>query len=61
MNTMKLFKFSSTLLFLLFSCATFAQVQVTGTIVDTQNISVVGASILLKDKANTFGKLTDSS
>ncbi|WP_299431447.1 TonB-dependent receptor [uncultured Aquimarina sp.] len=58
---MKLFKLVPKLLFLLFSYATFAQVQVTGTIVDTQNIPIVGASISLKNKANTFGKLTDNS
>ncbi|WP_299215027.1 TonB-dependent receptor [uncultured Aquimarina sp.] len=58
---MKLFKLVPKLLFLLFSYATFAQVQVTGTIVDTQNIPIVGASISLKNKANTFGELTDNS
>ncbi len=58
---MNLFKLLPILLFLLFSYVTFAQVQVTGTIVDTQNIPIVGASISLKNKANTFGKLTDNS
>ncbi len=58
---MKLFKLVPKLLLLLFSYTTFAQVQVTGTIVDTQNIPIAGASISLKNKANTFGKLTDNS
>lgn len=58
---MKLFKLLPKLLFLICSCAAFAQVQVTGTIVDSQNTPIVGATISLESNANTFGKLTDDS
>ncbi len=58
---MKLFKSLPFLLFLLCSCATFAQVQVTGTIVDAKNTPIIGATISLKNTANTFEKLTDNS
>ncbi|WP_109299388.1 TonB-dependent receptor [Aquimarina sp. AU474] len=58
---MKLFKLLPTLLFILFGCATFAQVKVTGTIVDTENTPIIGATILLKNTENDFGKLTDKS
>ncbi|WP_271765755.1 TonB-dependent receptor [Aquimarina algiphila] len=58
---MKLFKSLSILLLVLCSCATFAQVQVTGTIIDTGNTPIIGATILLKNAENTFGKLTDKS
>ncbi len=58
---MKFIKLLPKLLFLLFSYTTFAQVQVTGTIVDPQNIPIPGATISLQNKTNTFGKLTDNS
>ncbi|MGY3793285.1 TonB-dependent receptor domain-containing protein [Aquimarina sp. 433] len=58
---MKLFKLLPKLFFLICSCAAFAQVQVTGTIVDSQNTPIVGATISLESNANTFGKLTDDS
>ncbi|WP_299255540.1 TonB-dependent receptor [uncultured Aquimarina sp.] len=58
---MKLFKLLPTLLLLLFGYATFAQVKVTGTIVDSENTPIIGATILLKNTENTFGKLTDKS
>ena len=48
-------------LFVLIGCASFAQVQITGTIVDTQNTPIMGATISLKNSSNTFGKLTDES
>ncbi|MBW1296665.1 TonB-dependent receptor [Aquimarina litoralis] len=49
------------ILLLICSCAAFAQIQVTGTIVDAQNTPIVGATISLESNANTFGKLTDGS
>ena len=58
---MKLFKLLSKLLFLVFSYTTWGQIQVTGTIVDTQNIPIPGATVSLKNKTNTFGGLTDNS
>ncbi|WP_299184882.1 TonB-dependent siderophore receptor [uncultured Aquimarina sp.] len=58
---MKLFRLLPTLLFILFGCATFAQVKVTGTIVDSENTPIMGATILLENAANNFGKLTNKS
>jgi len=58
---MNIFKSLSTLLLVLISCASFAQVQVTGTIVDNQDTPIIGATISLKNATNTFGKLTDDS
>jgi len=58
---MKFLKLKSFFLLILFCHAALAQVEVTGTIVDTENTPIVGATILLNNKENTFGKLTDSS
>ncbi len=49
-----------TLLFLLMSIHTMAQVQVTGTIVDDQDTPIVGATILLKGTNENIGKLSDA-
>ena len=58
---MNIFKLLSKLLFLIYSCTTVAQVQVTGTIVDSQNTPILGATISLESNANIFGKLTGDS
>lgn len=51
---MKLFRLLPTLLFILFGSATFAQVKVTGTIVDAENTPIVGATILLENSENNL-------
>ncbi len=58
MNT---FKTLSTIFLFLIGYASFAQVQIVGTIVDNQNIPIIGATISLKNTTNAFGKLTDNS
>jgi len=50
-----------TLVVLLLSGVTFAQVQITGTVIDNQNTPITGATISLKSTANTYGKLTDGA
>ena len=50
-----------TLVVLLLSVVTFAQVQITGTVIDNQNIPITGATVSIKSTANTYGKLTDGS
>ncbi len=50
-----------TLVVLLLSVVTFAQVQITGTVIDNQNIPITGATVSVKSTANTYGKLTDGS
>ncbi len=58
---MKIFKTTLPLISLLLGLVSFAQAQVTGTVVDDQNIPIVGATVSLKSDSNTFGKLTDDS
>lgn len=58
---MKFFKSVITLLLVLISSISLAQVKITGTVVDNQNTPIVGATISLKSPTNTFGKLTDNS
>ncbi len=58
---MNIYKSLITLLLTLISCASFAQVRITGTIVDNQNTPMIGATISLKNASNTFGKLTNDS
>ncbi|TPN87377.1 TonB-dependent receptor [Aquimarina algicola] len=58
---MNIFKSSTSLLFIFICFVSFAQAQVKGTVVDSQNIPIIGATISLKSEANTFGKLTDDS
>jgi len=58
---MHFFKSVFILLFVLINFASFAQEQITGTIVDNKNIPIPGATISLKNSTNTFGKLTDNT
>ncbi len=58
---MNIFKSLTTLLLVLIGSISFAQVKITGTIVDNQNTPIVGATVSLISTENTFGKLTDAS
>lgn len=42
-------------------CVSFAQVQITGIVVDDTKTPIVGATISLKSTENTYGKLTGNS
>ena len=48
-----------TLLILLVSCSLWSQVNVTGTVVDQNDIPVLGATVSVKDGNNTIGGITD--
>lgn len=58
---MKLLKSTTILLFLLVNYLSFAQVKIIGTVTDNQDTPIVGATITLKNKTKTFGKVTDIS
>lgn len=58
---MNISKLLTTIFLLVTSVVSFAQVQVTGTVVDDQNVPIIGATVLLKSTTNNFGKLTDDS
>ncbi|MFC5044388.1 TonB-dependent receptor domain-containing protein [Aquimarina hainanensis] len=57
---MKILNSLFTITLALLSYVSLAQVQVTGTVIDNQDIPVTGATVLLKSIANTFGKLTNN-
>ncbi|QKX03590.1 TonB-dependent receptor [Aquimarina sp. TRL1] len=57
---MKILNSLFTITLALLSYVSLAQVQVTGTVIDNQDIPVTGATVLLKSTANTFGKLTNN-
>ncbi len=58
---MNIFKSLIIIALVFISYASFAQVQITGTIVDNQNIPITGATVSIKNTVNTFGKLTNGS
>ncbi|GAA3515114.1 hypothetical protein GCM10022393_31350 [Aquimarina addita] len=58
---MKLFKSITLLLFLVVNYASFAQVKITGTVFDSQNLPIPGASISIKNSTNKYNGLTDNT
>lgn len=54
-----MFKLQITLLMLVSSYVSYAQQSITGTVVDMQNTPILGASISIKNTANTLGILSD--
>ena len=57
---MNIFRLLSSTFITIISWSSFAQVKVTGTVVDEQNIPIVGATVSLKNTDNMFGQLTDA-
>ena len=57
---MNIYKLIGILFLVMCSWGSFAQVSVTGTVVDTQDIPIVGATVILGNAGRTYGSLTDT-
>ncbi|UOY08008.1 TonB-dependent receptor [Muricauda sp. SCSIO 64092] len=57
---MNIYKLIGILFLVMCSWDSFAQVSVTGTVVDTQDIPIVGATVTLRNTGRTYGSLTDT-
>lgn len=57
---MNIYKLMGILFLVMCSWDSFAQVSVTGTVVDTQDIPIIGATVTLRNTGRTYGSLTDT-
>ena len=57
---MNIYKLMGILFLVMCSWDSFAQVSVTGTVVDTQDIPIIGATVTLRNAGRTYGSLTDT-